>query len=56
MTEQAYHVTPAQFAAVVKSALGSLLRHKLVKKSRAGKYSSPLAEKFYVFPRTYGLP
>ncbi len=88
MTEKAYHVTPAQFKAIlrdaatywsfeclvnehgtlseedlidtikepkakIKAGLTRLIKHKLVRKTAKGRYSSPLSDKFYVFPRTY---
>jgi hypothetical protein len=88
MTEKAYHISPAQFKAIltshatcwsfeclvndigsftaeelaettelplkeIKAGLKKLLSHKLIKKSKSGRYSSPLATKFYIYPRTY---
>lgn len=88
LSEQAYHITPAQYKAIVgdeatywafeclvndrgsfgaedlakitglpKAALAAGLRklvaHKLARRVAAGRFKSPLAGKFYMFPRTF---
>lgn len=88
LSEQAYHITPAQYKAIVgdeatywafeclvndrgsfgpeelakitglpKAALAAGLRklvvHKLARRVSAGKCKSPLAGKFYMFPRSF---
>lgn len=88
LSEQAYHITPAQYKAIVgdeatywafeclvndrgsfgaeelagitglpKAALAAGLRklaaHKLARRASGGRFKSPLAGKFYMFPRTF---
>lgn len=88
LSEQAYHITPAQYKAIVgdeatywafeclvndrgsfgaeelaaitglpKAALAAGLRklaaHKLARRAAAGRFKSPLAGKFYLFPRSF---
>jgi len=88
LSEQAYHLTPAQYKAVVADAatywafeclvndrasfgvdelaaltglpqaaleagLKKLVAHKLARRASKGKYRSPLAGKFYQFPRAF---
>lgn len=88
LSEQAYHVTPKQFKAVISNAatywsfeclvndraglsaaqisattgfaaaavtrgLKTLVKQKLARRLAKGRCRSPLAEKFYVFPRAY---
>lgn len=88
LSEQAYHLTPAQYKAVVGDAatywafeclvndrgsfsaeelakvtglpkaalaagLKTLVAHKLAKRATGGKVRSPLAGKFYMFPRAF---